>query len=88
MRRRIQVQVGQRYFQDFVHGSHNQIWEVASIHSEGEWVPHARLVNVNNPSETKTLSCTALDGQHSFRLLNVSIETRRDPGPAPAGPFL
>ncbi len=71
MRRRIQVQVGQRYFQDFVHGSHHQIWEVESIHSKGEWVPHARLVNVNNPSETKTLSCTALDGQHSFRLLNV-----------------
>ena len=71
MRRRIQVQVGQRYFQDLVHGSHHQIWEVESIHSEGEWVPHARLINVNNPSETKTLSCTALDGQHSFRLLNV-----------------
>ncbi len=71
MRRRIQVQVGQRYFQDFVHGSHNQIWEVASIYSEGEWIPHARLVNVSNPSETKTLSCTALDDQRSFRLLNV-----------------
>ena len=62
MRRRIRVQVGQRYFQDFAHGSHNQIWGVASTHSEGEWVPHARLVNVNDPSETKTLSCRALDG--------------------------
>ena len=62
MRRRIRVQVGQRYFQDFAHGSHNQIWGVALIHSEGEGVPHARLVNVNDPSETKTLSCRALDG--------------------------
>jgi hypothetical protein len=71
MRHHIQVQVGQRYFQVFVHGSHKLIWEVASIHSEGEWVPHARLVNVNDPSETKTLSCSALDRQHSFRLLNA-----------------
>jgi hypothetical protein len=71
MQRHINVQVGQRYFQAFAYSSHNQIWEVRSIHSDGEQAPHARLVNVSNPSETKTLSCAALDDQHSFRLLNV-----------------
>ena len=62
MRRRIGVQVGQRYFLDFVRRLPQPNWGVASIHSEGEWVPHARLVNVNDPSEIKTLSCSALDG--------------------------
>ena len=71
MWRQIQVRVGQRYCQHFVRGSHNQIWEVASICSDGKRVPHVRLVNVSNPSETKTLSCSALNGQHSFRLLSV-----------------
>ena len=55
MRRRIQVQVGQRYFQDFVHGSHHQIWEVESIHSEGEWVPHARLVKAGKREYVQVL---------------------------------
>ncbi len=71
MRRYSEVQVGQRYFQAFAHSSHTQIWEVASIYSDGGRVAHVCLVNVSNPSETKTLSCAALDGRHSFRLLNV-----------------
>ena len=71
MRHQIQVQVGQRYSQHFVYGPHKQVWEVASISPDGVRVPHARLINVNNPKETKTLSYTALNGQYSFKLLNI-----------------
>ncbi len=66
-----QVQVGQRYVQAFEFGSGNQLWEVTSICTERGRVPHVRLVNVSSPSETKTLSCSALDGQHSFKPLNT-----------------
>ncbi len=71
MQHHIKVQVGQRYFQAFTHSSHKQVWEVRSIRSDGERASHACLVNVSNPSETKTLSCSALDDQHNFRLLPV-----------------
>ncbi len=71
MPRGTHVQVGQRYIQAFEFGSHKQVWEVTSICQDGKWIPHARLVNVSSPSETKTLSCSALDDQHSFRLLNT-----------------
>ncbi len=68
---RMQVQVGQRYFQTLAFVSYNEVWRVTSICSDGERIWHARLVNVRNTSETKTLSCSALDGRYGFRLLNV-----------------
>ena len=70
MAEQIQVQVGQRYCQHFKYGSYQQIWEVASISRDGVRIPHARLVNVENPTESKTLSYLALSGQYSFTLLN------------------
>ncbi len=71
MRRCMQVQVGQHYFQALAFAAYNDVWRVTSIWSDGERVPHARLVNVRDTSETKTLSCFALGGQHGFRLLDV-----------------
>ncbi len=69
MRCRMQVQVGQRYFRTLAPISYNEVWRVTSIWSDGERIPHARLVNVRDASETKTLSCSALDGRYGFRLV-------------------
>ncbi len=71
MRRRIRVQVGQRYFQDFAHDSHNQIGGVALIHSEGEWAPHARPVIVKTHQRPRRCHAARWTGQHSFRRLNA-----------------
>ncbi len=71
MRCRMQVQVGQRYFQTLAFVSYDEVWRVTSVWSDGERIPHARLVNVRNTSESKTLSCATLDGRYGFRLLNA-----------------
>lgn len=72
MRRRIIVQAGQRYVRIFQEGAaHQQIWEVASLYPDTAQIQHARLVNVSNRSETKTLSCQTLDGRHGFSLIGA-----------------
>ena len=71
MRHQIEVEVGQRYSQHFVCGPHKQTWEVASISPDGVGLPHARLFNVNNPNEMKTLSYAALNGQYGFKPLRI-----------------
>ena len=68
MRKLAEVQVGQRYFQALEPVSYNEVWRVAAISSNWQRIPHARLVNVRNTSETKTLSCSALDGRYGFLL--------------------
>ena len=71
MRRRIRVQVGQRYFQDFAHGSHNQIWGWRrSIRRAKGFHMHAwsMLTTHQGPRRCHAARWT---GQHSFRLLNA-----------------
>ena len=71
MRRRIMLQEGQRYIQKFKTSPRKQVWEVASLYTDTTHVQHARLVNVSNLTETKTLSCFALDGEYDFSLTNT-----------------
>ncbi len=71
MRRRIRVQVGQRYFQDFAHGAHNQISGVASIHSEGEGVHMHAWSMLTTHQRPRRCHAARWTGQHSFRLLNA-----------------
>ena len=66
MRRRIMVERGQRYIQNFQQSSREEIWEVASLSPDTMQIQHARLVKVGDRSDTKTLSCLALDGKHGF----------------------
>ena len=69
MRRSGVVQKGQRYAQDCQIGYRKKVWEVASLGLDSMQVRHARIFNVGNPSETKTLSCFALTGQYGFSLV-------------------
>ena len=71
MRRRIMVQEGQRYIQKFKINPGKQVWEVASLYSDTAQIQHARLINVSDRSDTKTLSCSALDGKHGFSLTST-----------------
>ena len=71
MRRRIMVERGQRYIQRFQKSSRKEIWEVDSLSPDTLQIPHARLVRVTNRADTKTLSCSALDGKHDFSLTST-----------------
>jgi len=71
MLRRIAVQKGQRYIQEFENKSRKPVWEVTSLSLDMARIQHARLVKVGDRSEVKTLSCFALDGKHGFNLTNT-----------------
>ena len=70
--RRVILEAGQRYVRQFHEDSaQHQIWEVKSVYPDPKQIQHARLVNIGNQSETKTLSCFALNGRHGFRLVST-----------------
>ena len=71
MRRRTMVKAGQRYVQEFQKNPRKPIWEVASLSVDSLQIQHARLVNVSDRSEIKTLSCFALNGEHGFSLIGT-----------------
>lgn len=71
------VRQGQRYAQR--PGAHCRpaVWEVGSVRAGAVPIPHARLVNVEDPLCTKTISCTTLSDPSYYELIG---EAR--PGPA------
>ena len=70
MRQRMVVEKGQCFIQQFLHSSQQELWEVASLSPDTMQFPHARLVRVSDRTDTKTLSCSALNGKHGFSPTN------------------
>ncbi len=66
MVQRIDVREGQRYAQRLTVRERASVWKVGAIVATGPNVatgpkiPHARLINVADPLQTKTISCFAL----------------------------
>lgn len=60
MVQRIDVKEGQRYAQRLTVRERASVWKVGAIVATGPKIPHARLVNVADPLQTKTISCFAL----------------------------
>ena len=48
------------------------VWKVGSILSSTLAIPHARLINVQDPLQTKTISCTTLVNQVYYELVTES----------------
>ncbi len=48
------------------------VWKVGSILSNTVPIPHARLINVQDPLRTKTISCTTLVDQVYYQLVAES----------------
>ncbi len=48
------------------------VWKVGSILSSTVPIPHARLINVQDPLRTKTISCTTLVDQVYYQLVAES----------------
>ncbi|MHA1600001.1 MAG: hypothetical protein ACTSW2_04170 [Alphaproteobacteria bacterium] len=72
MAQRFKVQEGQRYVQRLGLHYRPSIWKVGSIRAGTTPIPHALLFNVDNPMETKTISCPTLADKIYYELLAES----------------
>ncbi len=72
---------GQFYSQKLAHwNSHYLVWRVKSVSSTAMDMPHAQLINVRDPFETRTISCRTLINRAFYERL----EGRGTDRPVPA----
>ena len=72
MTQKFRVREGQRYAQRLSTQHRAAVWKVGSILSSTVAIPHARLINVQDPLQTKTISCTTLVNQAYYELVAES----------------
>jgi hypothetical protein len=65
----INVKEGQRYAQRLNVQKRASIWKVGAILATDPSIPHARLINVADPLQTKTISCFALRDRTYYELV-------------------
>ena len=66
---RLDVREGQRYAKRLGVQQDANIWKVGAILAIDPSIPHVRLVNVADPLQTKTVSCSALRDRTYFELV-------------------
>ncbi len=72
MAQKLRVREGQRYAQRLSMQQRTAVWKVGSILSSTLAIPHARLINVQDPLQTKTISCTTLANHVYYELVSES----------------
>ncbi len=72
MTQKLRVREGQRYAQRLSMQHRTAVWKVGSILSSTLTIPHARLINVQDPLQTKTISCTTLANHMYYELVSES----------------
>ncbi len=72
MAQKFRVTEGQRYTQRLSMQQRSMIWKEGSILSRTVPIAHARLINVQDPLRTKTISCTTLVDQVYYQLVSES----------------
>ena len=76
MLQKVRVKEGQRYEKTSDCPGYRSGWEVRSIVATYKSLPHARLVNLDDPQDIRTIACnTIADGQH-FRLIEQPRQSR------------
>ena len=70
MDRAIQVQEGQYYAKVFDGPGRGMLWEVKSVSTQFLSMPHARLVNQEDPHDIRMISCGAITDGQFFKLLS------------------
>lgn len=68
----LRVKEGQRYTQRLSMQHRTAVWKVGSILSSTVAIPHALLINVQDPLQTKTISCATLANQMYYQLVAES----------------
>ena len=69
---KLRVREGQRYAQRLNMYHRTAVWKVGSIISSTLAIPHACLINVQDPLQTKTISCTTLVDRVYYQLVSES----------------
>ncbi len=72
MRRQAQIQKGQRYAKVSGRSGFRSGWEVRSIVAPAESLPHAYLVNLDDPNDVRSISCLTIADSQFFRLMGQS----------------
>jgi hypothetical protein len=72
MAQKLRVREGQRYAQRLSMQHRTAVWKVGSILSSTPAIPHARLINVQDPLQTKTISCSTLADHVYYQLVSES----------------
>ncbi len=72
MAQTLRVREGQRYTQRLSMQHRTAVWKVGSILSSNLAISHARLINVQDPLQTKTISCTTLANHVYYQLVSES----------------
>ena len=72
MAQKLRVRKGQRYVQRRSMQHRTAVWKVGSILSSTVPIPHACLINVQDPLQTKTISCTTLVDRVYYQLVSES----------------
>ena len=65
----IQVQEGQYYAKVFDGPGCGMLWEVKSVSTQFLSMPHARLVNQEDPRDIRMISCDAITDGQFFKLV-------------------
>lgn len=75
MRQTFRVREGQRYAK--IHGrpGFKSGWEVRSIVAEVKSLPHALLVNLDDPQDIRTISCNTIADRQYFKLIGQSQQS-------------
>ena len=63
------VKEGQRYAKIYGQPDYRSDWEVSSIVAVFKSLPHARLVNVDDPQDVRIVSCDTVADRRYFRLM-------------------
>ena len=69
MAQRLFVREGQRYAEISRFSSATRVWEVNSIYKIVTGIPHARLVDMRDRQESKTISCLILTNEKLYMLV-------------------
>jgi hypothetical protein len=70
MRQEAQVREGQRYAKVYATFDSTKGWEVRSICKRVVPLPHAKLVNLEDPSDIRMVSCGTVADDRYFRLMS------------------
>ncbi len=70
MKQRTQIQEGQHYEKIYGLPGFRSGWEVRSIADQVASLPHAVLVNLNDPRDVRTISCLTIAGPLYFKLVS------------------
>lgn len=83
----IQVREGQCYVKVFDSPGCEMRWQVQSVSVQFLSLPHARLVNQDDPHDTRTISCGTIADARYFKLLSEPQPSRAaqaEPADSPA----